>query len=137
MTQDYAEKLELLKNDTLTTDQFSHRDHIGVAFEALRAYEYFEASFVLASGLQRLTVRAGATEKFNATVTMVFMSLIAERMEQMDYSDGDAFLEGNPDLLQPGLLKGWYSPDRMASGLARKVAVMPDIGPQSMENSPA
>ncbi len=119
------ELLDSLIDGSLEPDGFSHRDHLAAAFSALRRFEFFQAMRVYADGLRALTARAGVPEKFNATVTMTFMCLVAERMDE-GFEDADAMLAAHPDLLEPGLLGTWYSKGRIGCALARQVAVMPD-----------
>ena len=64
--------------------------------------------------------------KFNATITLAFMSLIAERMATTQYVDYDDFITSNPDLLSKDVLEQWYSPERLSSILARSIFLMPD-----------
>jgi len=104
---------------------FSHRDHVAAAFGALERFEFFTAMQVYADGLRALTVKAGVPEKFNATVTLAFISLIAEKMAE-GYDDADAMLAAHPELLRRDLLGAWYSKGRISSDLARRVAVLPD-----------
>ena len=104
---------------------FSHRDHLAVAFEALRRDEFFAASARVAHGLQRLVAKAGVPEKYSATITLAFMSLVAERMQEGQ--DIDAFLDANPDLLN-GALKRLYSRERLADPRSRAIGLLPDLG---------
>ncbi|MFC2969888.1 hypothetical protein [Acidimangrovimonas pyrenivorans] len=104
---------------------FSHRDHLAVAFEALRQDEFFAASARIARGLRGLAAKAGAPEKYSATITLAFISLVAERMQEGQ--DFDAFLAANPELLN-GALKRLYSSQRLADPRGRSVALLPDLG---------
>ncbi|MGI9395570.1 MAG: hypothetical protein ACR2OY_13050 [Boseongicola sp.] len=78
-----------------------------------------------ASGLISLTERAGVPEKFNATITMASMSLIAERAATGEYTDAEAFLSANYDLLSKAFFTRQYDPDRLSSALARSVPLLP------------
>ena len=69
----FAEKLAALENETITPAEFSHKDHIGVAYEAIQKYGPFDAMSIIARGIKALTVRAGLPEKFNATITLASM----------------------------------------------------------------
>ena len=124
--RDYLTTLHRLIDGTLDPNSFDHKDHVGVAFEAMARHEFFEAVHLLADGLRGLAARAGVPEKFNATVTMAYLSLIGERMHQGDYPDANAFLRENPDLTEKGVLKPWYTKDRLGAALSKKVAVLPD-----------
>ncbi len=128
MTDKYANLLAQMRTDTLHTCDFSHADHIGVAFQALEEEPFFEALALFARGIQGAATRAGAGDKFNATVTMAFMSVIAERRAADTYADAADFIARNGDLREKGLLARWYSPTRMAGELAREVALVPDRG---------
>lgn len=121
---DYAVMATELAEGRLQPQGFSHRAHLGVAYEILSRHEVFEGMAVYARGLRRLTEAAGVPEKFNATVTLAFLSLTAERMAQRDYPDTDAFLDGNADLLQPGVLGRYFPADMLARDLARRVPVL-------------
>ena len=70
--------------------------------------------------------KAGAPEKFNATITLAFLSLIAERMAGKAYTDFAEFETANPDLASMAVLGQWYSKERMTSPTARKQFLMPD-----------
>ncbi|MFA3917297.1 hypothetical protein [Ruegeria hyattellae] len=131
MTQeryDYAVMAHEMATGTLKPDGFTHRAHLGVAYEILSRHEVFEAMAIYAGGLRTLTEAAGVPEKFNATVTFAFLSLIAERMAQASYDSVEAFLTQNPDLLSKGLLDGYFSSDALSSPLARRVPLLPGTG---------
>ena len=121
--------LDALVEGTLAPEEFSHRDHLVVAVQALSRHDFEEAHALVADGIRALTVRAGVPEKFNATITFAFMSAGAERMA--DYTDFDAerFLAAHPELLERDFLASRYSPERLASPLARRLPLLPDRAP--------
>ena len=121
-----AELLEAFLDNSLDPAGFKHRDHVAVAFEMLRQYDFLDASAKYAGCLRALTEKAGVPEKFNATVTMAFMSLIAERMNVAEYRDFEDFEAANGDLASIAVLNRWYSKDRMSSEAARKIFLLPD-----------
>lgn len=120
-----AEILAALEAGRLDAAQFTHRDHVLTAWEVLRHEEFFAAAHRYAAAIRRLAEAAGASQKYSATITFAFLSLIAERMAA-SADDAEAFLADNPDLLAPGVLAPFYSADRLASALGRRVALMPD-----------
>ena len=63
---------------------------------------------------------------FKHSITLAFLSLIAERMEATRYETFDDFIAQNMDLLSGNILAKWYSPERLQSDLARTVFLMPD-----------
>lgn len=132
MTKEYGVKLCCLKDGSLQPNDFSHLDHIGVAYEALLKHEFFEAVCIIADGIREMALRTNAPEKFNATITLAFMSLIAERMKTRSYRDVDDFILRNADLADKSVLSSWYSSDRLTSQLARSIPLLPDIAPRTI-----
>lgn len=124
----YEEQLDQLIDGTLDNSTFKHVNHIGVAFEALQRERFFDAMATVANGITAAAQRAGAPEKFNATITMAYMSEIAERMEAKDYADADSFIAANPDLSSGSVLSR-YSNGRAVSAKARRIALLPDLAP--------
>lgn len=125
MTGVYAQKLDALVGDTLSPEEFTHLDHVGVACEALRGHEFFEAVKLVAQGLSRLTVRAGVPEKYNATLTFASMSLIAERVKTAPCPSAEEFVTRDGSIFSDGFLKAQFPETRLGSELAREVALLP------------
>jgi hypothetical protein len=74
-----------------------------------------------------MSSRAGRPQAFNQTLTIAFLSLIAERLEgAAGCADFAAFLAAQPQLLDKGALLRWYSPERLASDSARRTFLLPD-----------
>lgn len=122
MTMDYDSVLDALIDGTLSPLDFDHAAHVGAAHVALGRYEFFEAAAVFAAGLRSLSVRAGVPEKYNATITFAFLSLIAERMRD---EDAATFVERHGSGGLEALLAAGYRRDRLESDLARRVALLP------------
>lgn len=121
--------LAALDDGALDPASFSHRDHVALAYEALRQDEFFAAAARIARGLRALAARAEVPEKFSATVTLAFLCLIAERMAESRADSAEAFLAANPDLLTGAPLARFYSPSRLADPRARGIALLPDRVP--------
>jgi hypothetical protein len=117
--------LHKFESGEIEVSTFGHREHLQTAWEMLRTYPFIEAVARFARQLQGLATAAGAPEKFNLTVTVAFMSLIAEAMEATPDLDFDRFCEAHPDLRQ-NPLKHWYSDQRLGNDLARRIFLMPD-----------
>ncbi len=111
---------------TLSPEGFGHLDHVRVAVELLGRYSFLEATARFGRGAESLAARAGAPEKFNATVTLAFMSVIGECLAQGAYRDADELLRAHPQLMDRHLLSRWYSPSRLACAQARRMFVLPD-----------
>jgi hypothetical protein len=110
----------------LDPDGFTHREHVRMAFELLRRYDFAESLLHCSQALRAMLAKAGRPEAFNLTVTAAFLSLISERMLYGDTSDFATFARGHPDLLGKSILARWYRPQRLASETARRTFLMPD-----------
>ena len=122
---DFARSAEALLDGTLSPEGFSHRAHVGAAYELLRRHDVFDALALYARGLRALTRRAGVPDKFSATVTFAFISLIAARMAQDHCGSAEAFVTANPDLLRADILSDHYPAEVLNSALARRVPLLP------------
>ncbi|TQV82036.1 hypothetical protein [Denitrobaculum tricleocarpae] len=105
---------------------FGHGDHVAVAYEMLRKYDFLNALVNYSKSLDAIATRAGAPDKFNTTITVAFMGLIAERMSSSHCTGYEDFISQNEDLLSKDLLAKWYSPERLKSDLSRKTFLLPD-----------
>ena len=106
---------------------FSHADHVGVAYEMLARYEFLDAAVRYAKGIDVLATRAGAADKFNLTITLAFLSLIAERRQTVVHDNYEDFLAKNPDLLDSSVIRQWYPGDRAGGALARRIFLLPKV----------
>ncbi len=109
----------------LDNNAFHHREHVQVAYELLRNLSYTDAAFEYATGIRTLAAKAGAPQKFNATITYAFMSLIAEHMAMDRYDDFEVFAARSPELFSKNLLARWYEPERLHSDFARHAFLLP------------
>lgn len=126
MTARTAELTRSFEARDLDPAAFRHGDHVAVAYEMLRRYDFLNATAKYGASLNAIATKAGAADKYNTTITVAFMSLIAERIDRDDCADYDDFIAENPDLLSKDILKAWYSPERLKSPLARSTFLMPD-----------
>ena len=110
----------------LEASQFPHREHVRMGFEMLRRHDFAETVFHFSSTLRAMAVRAGKPQAFHQTVTIAFLSLIAERLDSGDYADFDSFALANADLLDKSALSRWYAPERLATDAARRTFLLPE-----------
>lgn len=129
MPDSYRSKLERLVQNELDAADFAHRDHVGVAYEALASGDFPEAVQRVYAGIRAMAERAGIPERANATITWAFMSLIAERMNTTQHTNAEDFVARNPDLCRGDAIVPWYTLGRLRSDLARTVALLPDRMP--------
>ena len=79
-------------------DLFDHVAHIYVAWLYLKTFERDEAMQRFDAALRRLTRKIGATSKYNAMITWLFLKLIAERA--LEDETWPAFRARNTDLFE-------------------------------------
>ena len=115
--------LERFEAGDLSPECFSHRDHVRMGYELARRAPFTEAVDRFARALRAMTVRAGHPEKYHDTITVAFMSLIAERLE--GHTDFDAFAEANPELFEKDVLLRRYTAERLMSAQARRSFLLP------------
>lgn len=109
----------------VTPSQFSHREHVRIAYELLERHRFPEALLHLARGLRQLAARAGHPEKYHETMTAAFLALIAERRWESPARGWQDFAERNPDLLEGRSLENFYDPARLESPAARATFLLP------------
>jgi len=106
--------------------KFRHADHVRAGFEVLRHHEFPEAAAAFTRALKQIAARAGVPGKYHETITLAFLSLIAERQATEAHPDFESFAAANPDLMETSVLKLWYAPERLMSDVARRTFVLPD-----------
>ncbi len=126
MSTPQGDLVRAFKERTLDPASFRHADHVVVAYEMLRSNEFLHAASEYAKGIREMATRAGAPHKFNTTITIAFMSLIAERMRTTPHDGYRDFVARNPDLMNRDVLDRWYTTERLQSEAARHVFVMPN-----------
>jgi len=122
----YSELAKSFSAQTIDPGQFRHIDHMGVAYELFRGKDFVHVSRLYSDSIRGIALKAGVAEKFNMTMTVAFLSLIAERMHTTPHNDFADFVAKNPDLKSKNVLDHWYSPERLQSNLAREVFLLPD-----------
>lgn len=109
----------------LEPGEFGHREHLEAAWHILAEERFLDAAVRYARAIERFAAAAGAEGKFNLTVTIAFLSLVAERMAAGNEASFEAFIAANPDLLGNALAP-LYSAQRLKAPLARRVFLLPD-----------
>lgn len=125
MTGDCPELVRFVRGE-IDPATFPHREHLRMAFEMLRRHDFAETVLHYSHALRAMSAKAGKPQAFNQTVTIAFLSLLAERIELGNAADFSAFARDNADLLDKSALTRWYRPERLASEAARNTFLMPD-----------
>jgi hypothetical protein len=118
---------ERMERGDIEPGSFGHREHLQAAFDVLAEEPFLAAAVRYADAIERFATAAGAAGKFNLTITLAFLSLVAERMSAGSARSFDAFIARNPDLLRDALAP-YYSPERLHDPLAQRVFLLPDAG---------
>ena len=121
--------LERFVRGEIAAASFPHREHVRMAFEMLRRHDFAETVLHFSRALRSMARQAGKPQAFHQTVTIAFLSLIAERLDGGRWEDFGAFARDNPDLLDKGMLARWYRPERLASERARRTFLLPGPAP--------
>jgi hypothetical protein len=110
---------------------FGHREHVHLAYLAVRRYGTAEAAERIGGWLRHLTAYAGAPQKYNATVTWAWTEIVGHHLADDDARAGEfeSFVARHPRLLDKRLLIRHYSPAALASVQARSSWVEPDLVP--------
>ena len=129
-TCDIASLTDQFESHELDAKEFGHMEHVQVAYEMLHRYDFLDAATRYSGAIKALATRAGAPEKFNVTITLAFLSLIAERANETGHPDINQFLALNEDLKSGSVLKNWYTSEALQSDFARTHFLLPDKGVQ-------
>jgi hypothetical protein len=105
---------------------FPHHEHVRMAFEMLRRHDFAESVLHFSRTLRGMAAQAGKPQAFNQTITLAFLAVIAQRMDEDAGVDFAAFAARNADLFERTLLRRWYRPEQLASPLARGTFLLPD-----------
>ena len=114
---------------TLPADQFHHQQHVHVAWMFVRAHGMPAALGEFSTAIKRFADAKGATGLYHETITWAFLLLIAERQARQAAETWAEFEAVNTDLLvwKPSILSRYYSKELLASDLARRTFLMPDL----------
>jgi hypothetical protein len=118
---------EVLTAITEARGGFGHREHLELAWTYLQMYDVSQASEAMAAAIRHLARRHGAEQKYHETLTRAWVRCVAVHRQRWAAEDFDAFLERNPDLLERGLIKHFYSRDPLDSERARAAWADPDL----------
>ena len=121
--------LDRFVDTTLPADQFHHRQHVEVAWLFVRRHGMPEALSAFTQAIKRFADAKGATGLYHETITWAFLLLIADRQARHPADTWQQFEAANADLLvwKPSILNRYYSKELLASDLARRTFLMPDL----------
>jgi hypothetical protein len=110
--------------------EFRHRQHINLAFYAVRRYGMPEAVGTICGWIQQIAAYERAPQKYHHTVSRAWVELVAHHVAaDPGCADFAVFAERNPALLDKRLLGRHYRSSTLAAGPARHGWVEPDLLP--------
>jgi hypothetical protein len=119
-----AEFLAAFESATLSPQSFDHRGHLRVACLYLADRPFLEACIAMRDGLRRFAASIGKAGLYHETITVAFMSIVAERMAADPGAGWEALLGRHPELCDRGLLARYIEPGVLASEGARARLVL-------------
>ena len=110
--------------------QFRHRQHINLAFYAVRQYGMPDAVGAICGWIRQIAAYERAPQKYHHTVSRAWVELVAHHVAaDPDCADFGAFADRHPALLDKSLLARHYQSSTLAAGPARRGWVEPDLLP--------
>lgn len=123
-----TEFLAAFEDGSLPPPLFDHRAHLRTACLYLASRPFLEACIAMRDGLRAFAARVGKAGLYHETVTVAFMSIVAERRAAAPGLGWEALLERHPELCDRALLERYYAPQRLASAAARACFVLDERG---------
>jgi len=125
-----AELAAILPEITGPGGQFRHRQHIHLAFLAVRRYGMPEATARICDWIRHIAAYERAPQKYHHTVSRAWVEIVAHHVgADPDCADFDTFAGRHPALLDKRLLGRHYRSSTLAAGPARSGWVEPDLVP--------
>ena len=127
------------RDGTLGTDQFHHRDHVRMAWLYVREFGLEAAVTRFTADLRAFAAAKGAPGLYHATITVAYLTLVAERLRGAEDGPWEAFAAVNADLLRwkPSVLDDFYTAERLWSDDARAQFLLPDRVPAHSSHATA
>jgi hypothetical protein len=123
------ELVRALEAGRMPAEGFPHASHVRAAWWYLSHYPLAQALDRFCTTLKQFAAAQGKPDRYHETITIAYLLLINERLDDGRGLDWPQFAATHPDLLQwkPSVLERYYSPGTLASDRARRVFVMPDL----------
>ena len=116
----HDELTALLPEITGPSGQFRHRQHIHLAFLAVRRYSMPEATTRICDWIQHIAAYERAPQKYHHTVSRAWVEIVAHHANaDPDCADFGIFADRHPALLDKRLLARHYRSSTLAAAPAR------------------
>jgi len=126
---DERELFDRFIDTSLPAGDFHHQQHVRVAWLFVQRYCMPAAIAEFTTAIKRFADAKGATGLYHETITWAFLLLIADRQARQPGKTWQEFEAANSDLLswKPSILDRYYSKELLASDLAKRTFLMPDL----------
>jgi hypothetical protein len=123
-----SEFTELLEQIDAPAGRFGHRQHIQLAWLAVRRHGTPDAVIRVSGWIRHATDYEQRPQKYNATMTRAWTRIVGHHIDaDPSVADFDVFAARNPELLDKRLLSRHYTSATLASAAARAGWVEPDL----------
>jgi hypothetical protein len=124
-------ELAAILQDIVGPDRaFRHRQHINLAFVAVRRYGMPEAVNKVCAWIRQIAAYERAPQKYHHTVSRAWVEMIAHHVSaDPDLSEFDRFAQRHPALLDKRLVMRHYRSATLAADQARHGWTQPDLLP--------
>lgn len=122
------EFLHQFENCTLPKADFTHRNHLRLAWLYLSKIPLQEALIQISLRIQRYAISINASNIYHETLTHLWIYLVYQAMRKKN-ANFDNFIANNQYLLDKKLPEYYYSASLLASTEARKQWIAPDVKP--------
>jgi hypothetical protein len=121
------EFLRRFESAEMSSEEFTHAEHVRMAWLYLRAHPLPEALAKICDGIRHFAAVHGADGLYHETITVAHALLICSRLGDRD-QDWEEFRQANPELFEPklGLLRRYYSEETLQSAAAKQRFIWPD-----------
>lgn len=99
-----AALVEAIEACTLPSAEFTHRNHVRLAWLYLREADAEAAGRRISDTILRYASSLGAAKKFDAALTLRWMQTVERAMQLTPAEDFDTFITAHPELLRRDLL---------------------------------
>jgi hypothetical protein len=106
---------------------FGHREHLRLAWVLIGRHGLDAATPEIERRLRDLAAAHGMPERYNRTLTLFWVRLVAHVSERRPAATFAEFLAAEEWLLEPGLARRHYSQELLASAPAKAGWVDPDL----------
>jgi len=127
----FAERefLRSFEDLTFPSENSHHREHIHLAWLYLQQNDTQQATNRMVESIRRFATVHGAPEKVHATLTYVWVRLVAAALRRSPGLSFSWFTAANPELLDKDLPHRYYTQAMLDSHEARRQPVDPDLAP--------